>query len=405
MNATPKGNRLHIGIFGRTNVGKSSLLNLIAGQEVAITSSQAGTTTDVVEKTMELLPIGPVVILDTAGLDDISKLSDKRIHKSLKVFERADVILLVLENGQWSDYEAEIMARAGKRKIPVVAVINKIDLCPVSAEFAATVKEQTPHLLALSSLDKNRRHAAVEELKGLIMQACGEEKSPAIIGDLMPQGGIALLVVPIDLEAPKGRIILPQVQTIRDVLDHSGIAITVKESELKNALAKLKTPPDIVVCDSQAVDKVCAEVPEHIPTTTFSILFARLKGDLDELVRGARAIDQLKDGSRILIGEACSHHPLTDDIGREKIPRWLKEYSGLELKIDVVAGREYAEDIGVYDLVIHCGACMLNRKQMLNRIDSAVEAQTPITNYGVCISKLMGVLDRVLKPLGVTNEC
>lgn len=400
MDTTPKGNRLHIAIFGRTNVGKSSLLNLLIGQDIAITSPEAGTTTDVVEKAMELLPLGPVLFLDTAGLDDSSSLSRLRLEKTQKVFDRADIILLVIEAGTWTDYDEKVLAEAKEREVPAIAVINKIDLHAPTEAFVASVAEKAGRVVLAASNDRAGRDGYVHPLKHHLVQIAADHfvEPPPLIGDLLPSGGTAVLVVPIDLEAPKGRLILPQVQTIRDALDNDSMALIVKERELVQALGNLKQSPHIVVCDSQVVQKTCADTPATVPVTTFSILFARHKGDLVEAARGAAAIENLEPGDRVLIAEACSHHPLQDDIGRVKIPRWLRQYKGFNPAIDVFAGRDYPENLSRYRLIIHCGACMLTRREMLNRIRKAKEAGVSITNYGVAISLLQGVLRRVLSP-------
>ena len=400
MYKTPKGNRLHIALFGRTNVGKSSLLNLITGQDIAITSPVPGTTTDVVEKAMELLPLGPVLFLDTAGLDDTSTLSILRLKKTHKIFDRADIILLVVEANIWTDFEEEVVRETEKKKIPIIVVINKIDIQKASPEFEKTISEKVERIILASSTAWKKRDDYLIPLKKHLIEVCPDDfiQPPPIIGDLLPSGGLAVLIVPIDLEAPKGRLILPQVQTIRDTLDSDSAAIIVKEKELSHTLGILKRPPDIAVCDSQVVLKMCADIPENIPSTTFSILFARHKGDLVQEAKGAAHIEILKPGDKVLIAEACSHHPVQDDIGRVKIPRWLRQHLGFKPDIDVYAGRDYPENLDEYSLVIHCGACMLTRREMLNRIQKAQEARVPITNYGVAISFLQGVLGRTLSP-------
>ncbi len=400
MDTTPKGNRLHIALFGRTNVGKSSLLNYLIGQEIAITSPVAGTTTDVVEKAAELLPLGPVLFLDTAGLDDASALAEARLKKTQRIFDRADTILLVTEPGQWTPYESAVLDEAARRKIPVLAVVNKTDLGAPSPAFLDMLQQKTGRVVALSCLDPVGREKAMELLKRHLIEMAPDDviETPTLIGDLMPSGGLAVLVVPIDLQAPKGRLILPQVQTIRDALDNDSAALIVKERELASVLACLNRKPDLAVCDSQAILKVSADVPREVPCTTFSILFARQKGNLSVAAAGAAAIETLRPGDSVLIAEACSHHPLQDDIGRIKIPRWLKQYVGGELKIDVAAGRDYPEGIERYRLIIHCGGCMLTRREMLARLQKAKEASVPVTNYGLAISFTQGVIRRVLSP-------
>jgi len=398
MDNTPKANRLHIALLGRTNVGKSSLLNLMLGQDIAITSSVAGTTTDVVEKAMELLPIGPVLFLDTAGLDDVSELSGARLQKTARVFDRVDVIILVAEAGTWTNYEDTVLSEAQKRKIPFLIVVNKIDLRKPAPDWMNMLTRKAGPVLTVSCNDETGRQAYLDALKQQLLEKAPADfiVTPSLIGDLLPPGGFAVLVVPIDLQAPKGRLILPQVQTIRDTLDNDATAVVVKERELADTLANLKNPPAIVVTDSQAILKVTADVPQHIPVTTFSILFARQKSDLAVMAAGAAAIEHLKPGDRVLIAEACSHHALEDDIGRVKIPRWLRQYVGGDLQIDTASGRDYPADLKDYKLVLHCGACMINRREMLTRLHRAQDAGVPVTNYGVAISFLQGVLKRSL---------
>ena len=400
MNKTPKGNRLHIALLGRTNVGKSSLLNLILGQDIAITSPVAGTTTDVVEKAMELFPLGPVLFMDTAGLDDTSALSGVRLKNTVKVFDRADVVILVAEADTWTDFEEYVLKEVQIRRIPLLIVINKIDLRKPSSEHLKFLQLKSGRVLMVSCSDNTLRQNYLDALKLQLLEVAPADfiSTPSLIGDLLPPGGLALLVAPIDLEAPKGRLILPQAQTIRDILDNDAAALIVKERGLATALANLKTPPSIVVTDSQAILKITADVPKEIPITTFSILFARQKSDLAVMAEGAAAIDNLKPGNHVLIAEACSHHALEDDIGRVKIPRWLRQYVGGELKIDTSCGRDYPQDLKDYQLIIHCGGCMMNRSEMLNRMRKANEAGIPITNYGLAISFLQGVIKRSLTP-------
>lgn len=400
MQSTPKSMRLQIGLFGRTNVGKSSFLNMIAGQDIAVTSHIPGTTTDVVEKAMELLPVGPVMFLDTAGTDDTSELSDARLKKTSAIFGRADIFIVITENEKWGEFEEKIVSEAQKRNTPAMVVINKIDIEKPSLQFLDLVKTKSSNLVSCSSIDKTFRERYITEFKETLIKILPEEhiSQPSIIGDKLKPGGIAVLVVPIDLQAPKGRLILPQVQTIRDLLDNDAAAIIVKEQEYAHLLTRLTSKPDIVVCDSQVVQKMVADTPEDVPCTTFSILFARFKGDLIEEVKGAAQIEKLKKGDKVLISEACSHHPAEDDIGRVKIPRWLRQFTGLNLEIDVCSGRDYPQNLDNYKLIIHCGACMLTRREMISRIKKASDENVPITNYGVAISLLQGVLQRVLTP-------
>ncbi|MFH1877695.1 MAG: [FeFe] hydrogenase H-cluster maturation GTPase HydF [Candidatus Omnitrophota bacterium] len=400
MKKTPKALRLHIGVFGRTNVGKSSFLNMIAGQDVAITSSVAGTTTDVVEKTMELLPIGPVVFLDTAGLDDISELAEKRREKTARIFSRAEMICLILESGMWGRFEEEVMEKAEAGNIPVIGIVNKIDIAYPRKEFIEKVTEKTGGCVLVSSLSADKRDEYISELKNCFMKLCPDDflNPPPLIADLVPPGKVVVMIVPIDLQAPKGRLILPQVQAIRDALDADAMALVVKEREYGHSLSILKDLPALAVCDSQVVMKMVADTPETVKCTTFSILFSRYKGDLIESVKGVSAIDSIKPGEKILISESCSHHAIEDDIGRVKIPRWLRQYLGHEIRVDICSGRDYPDNLGEYSLVVHCGGCMTNRKEMLYRIDLARRQGVPVTNYGICISFLQGVLKRVLSP-------
>lgn len=406
MEKTPKSNRLHIALMGRTNVGKSSLLNLMAGQDIAITSPLAGTTTDIVEKTMELLPLGPVLFLDTAGLDDTSMLAKARLEKTTKIYARADIIFLITEAGIWTDFEETVLAQATVKKIPVLAIVNKIDLKEPSADYLNMLRQKTGHVITVSCNEISRRNTFLSDLKKSLLEIMPADfiAAPSLIGDLLPPGSLAVLVVPIDLQAPKGRLILPQVQTIRDALDNDAATLVVKERELSAALTNLKNPPAIVVTDSQAILKVTADVPKSVPVTTFSILFARQKGDLAAMAQGAATIDSLQPGDRVLIAEACSHHALEDDIGRVKIPRWLRQYRGIDVQIDISSGRDYPDNLKQYRLIIHCGACMLTRREMLSRLHQAQEAGVPVTNYGVAISFLQGVIRRSLAPFPFALE-
>jgi [FeFe] hydrogenase H-cluster maturation GTPase HydF len=400
MEKTPKSLRLQIGIFGRTNVGKSSFLNMVAGQDVSITSPVPGTTTDVVEKVMELLPVGPVVFLDTGGMDDASVLGAKRIERTRKVFDRADVSVLILEADEWTEFEDEVTREAAARKSPLIFVVNKSDLKAPSDSYLEDLKKKTSRVLVCSSTDRVHRDAHVNLLKQYLLEVCPEDflRAPAMLGDIMPKGGLAILIIPIDFEAPKGRIILPQVQAIRDALDHDSMTLVVKESEYKEALSKLKKFPDLVVCDSQVVDRMVAETPAGVRGTTFSILLSRIKGDIAEMTRGALAIDKLKAGDKILISESCSHHAIDGDIGRIKIPKWIQKYLGHEVQVAVCAGRDFPSDLKDYKLVIQCGSCMLTRRETLARIQRAKREGVPITNYGLCISYLQNVLERVIEP-------
>lgn len=392
---TLKSMRLHIGIFGKTNVGKSSLLNRITNQDVSIVSNIAGTTTDVVEKTMELLPIGPVNFLDTAGINDSTALSSERIEKTMKIINRTDVAIVVCDYNGIDDYERNLIEKFNELKIPFMIFINKTDEKYPHDSIIEDLKNYTKHIL-LSSVKTD--DLIVFKIKELLVKLLPEDfvNSPKIVGDLIPQGSTVILVIPIDKEAPKGRIILPQVQTLRDLLDNNCVSIVVKESELKSAIDNLKFAPSLVVTDSQAFKNVSEIVPENIPLTSFSILFARLKGDLNTFSQGAKSIEKLQDGDRVLILESCTHHAIEDDIGRVKIPNLLRKKTGKNLIIDNIAGHDFP-DISKYKLIIHCGACMTNRREVLSRILLASENNVPITNYGICISYCLGILPRALK--------
>lgn len=399
MDKTPKSMRLHIGLFGRTNVGKSTFLNLVAGQEVAITSPQAGTTTDPVEKVMELLPIGPVVFTDTGGVDDDSALGDKRREKMFAALRRMDVAVLMTEPEVWTAHEDRLVQEMRSAGRPLMIVVGKTDRGHPSAAYLERLKTLTPFVIESTSAP-GQRDRVVNAFKAALGQLMpeGSLHVPDLLGGAVPPGGVALLIIPVDMEAPKGRLILPQAQAVRAALDGSAIAVVAKETEYRAALAKLAVPPDLVICDSQVVDRMVAETPATVRCTTFSILLARMKGDLPEMVKAARTIEDLQDGDRILIGEACTHHAMEDDIGRKKIPRWLKEKTGQTLQIDVMSGRDWPADLEKYRLVIHCGACMLTRREMLYRLQTAGGRGVPMTNYGVAISYLKGVLPRVLEP-------
>lgn len=395
--------RLQIAMFGRTNVGKSSLLNMLAGQDIALVSEIPGTTTDVVEKSFELLPIGPVVFLDTPGIDDSSVLGAKRIERTHRILSRADVAIIVTEPNVWTNFETELVQNMLKpKKIPTIIVINKSDIGKSTPEFINSLSEFSDSVIEMSNFEPENRELYLQSLKSALQVLIPNEEvsqTVSILGDLVPQsGGLVILITPIDLQAPKGRMILPQVQAIRDCLDNDLVVMVVKEREYPTALQLLNRKPDLVVCDSQVVYKMVADTPPDVPCTTFSILFARLKGDFMEEIRGAAALDSLEEGDKVLIAEACSHHSLQDDIGKVKIPRWLRQYLGFEVQIDHCAGRDYPENVQDYKVIIHCGACMLTRREKLNRIEMAKEANVPITNYGMTISLVQGVMERVLSP-------
>jgi [FeFe] hydrogenase H-cluster maturation GTPase HydF len=393
---------LHIGIFGRRNVGKSSLLNAITHQQVSIVSEFAGTTTDPVEKSMEFLPLGPVLFIDTAGIDDAGALGDLRVEKTRQAFDRTEMAIIVTEAGSWGDFEEQILAEMARRKTPAIVVFNKIDLAQPESALLERLRD-----LKISSVRTNApKGTGIFDLRRAVLDAAPVEftSGPAILSDLVGPGEIAVLVVPIDKEAPKGRLILPQVQSIRDLLDGDSWCLVVKERELQAALSALNKKPRLVVTDSQAFLKVAADTPPDVPMTSFSILFARFKGDLVTLAMGARAIEGLRAGDRVLIAEACSHHPIGEDIGRVKIPRWLTQYAGGKIQFDHAQGHDFPTDLSPYKLVIHCGACMWNRKEMLSRILRCREAGVPITNYGLVIAYGLGIFERALKPFPAALE-
>ena len=402
MEKSPRSLHLQIAVAGRTNAGKSSFLNLVVGQDAAIVSPQPGTTTDVVEKAMELLPIGPVLFLDTAGIDDHTALGDRRVGRSFRAIDRADVILLAVEAGAWGEPEERLLAAARERKIALVPVVNKIDLYPPAPEFLEFLREKSSFApLAVNSTGgPAERERVLPLLKDALLAACPEDflHTPPLLGDLVPPGGVVVMIVPVDTQAPKGRLILPQVQAIRDVLDHDAMTLVVKENRYAETLRKLAVRPDLVICDSQVVGLMVRETPPEVPCTTFSILFARLKGDMEALAAGAGSIRGLKPGDPVLIAEACTHHACDEDIGRVKIPKWLGGKVGGPLRISVTAGRDYPADLREYKLVVHCGSCMLNRRETLRRIELARQAGVPVTNYGMTISFCHDVLERVLSP-------
>ncbi|MBQ9394764.1 MAG: [Proteobacteria bacterium] len=394
MQQTPKGLRLHIGIFGRRNVGKSSILNAITRQTVSIVSSEKGTTTDPVEKNMELLPLGPVQFIDTAGLDDDGTLGQLRIERTRSVFDRCDLALVVTD-GPWDEYETGICEALKERQIPWIAVLNQCDIANHDA-LMESLKQDHREVVKTSV----KTGEGIEELQQAIIRIAPEDflNAQKLIGDLVPENSHVLLVIPIDKEAPKGRLILPQVQTIRDLLDHSVPCSICREDRVSQALANFKTPPSLVVTDSQAFGIVSGQVPESIMLTGFSVLFARMKGDLMTMARGAARISNLRPGDSVLIAEACTHHPIQDDIGRVKIPNWLRKAIGDDIHIDVVSGPEFPENLSEYSLIIHCGACMWTRRQMLSRIRQATAHGVAITNYGLAIAALHCILDRALEP-------
>ena len=385
MNDTPSGERIHIGFFGRRNAGKSSLVNAVSGQELAIVSQVAGTTTDPVYKAMELLPLGPVTLIDTAGLDDKGQLGEMRVARTRQVLNKTDIAVLVADGTVGlTDEDRALLDLIRAKGIPHLTVMNKCDqedvpggdLC-VSARTGRNVTRLKERIAALARPEEN--------------------KCP-LIADLIASGDLVVLVVPIDSAAPKGRLILPQQQVIRAVLDAGAMVVVTRESELETALERLNAPARLVVTDSQAFGRVSSIVPEQVPLTSFSILFARYKGDLELTVRGAAALDRVKNGDRILISEGCTHHRQCDDIGTVKLPRWIRDYTGAEPEFCFTSGTEFPEDLSPYHMVIHCGGCMLNTREMRYRQRNAQNCGVPITNYGVAIAHLHGILARSVAP-------
>lgn len=387
---------MHISIFGRRNSGKSSLINALTNQSLAIVSDVPGTTTDPVSKAMEILPIGPVIVTDTAGIDDVGELGAKRVEKTLRVLEKTDLAVLIVEGSKTPDeWEEDLVKRIKERDIPLVVCAGKIDLY---SDFDGIRGWAVRHSVPFVPVSAHTRQG-VDELKETLVQISPVAiAEPTIIGDLITGGDIVVLVVPIDKAAPKGRLILPQVMTIRDALDHDAIAVTVKERELKACLDSLGRKPKLVITDSQAFLKVDADTPKDVWMTSFSILMARYKGDLAGLVAGVAAIDHLKRGDRVLISEGCTHHQQADDIGRVQIPRWLRQMVGGELDFGFASGRDFPSDIESYKLIVHCGGCMLNPREMRYRQRVAADAGVPMTNYGVLLAKVHGVLHRALDP-------
>lgn len=383
MNQTPSGERLHIAFFGRRNVGKSSLVNAVTGQELAIVSDVKGTTTDPVYKSMELLPLGPVRIIDTPGIDDEGELGALRVRRTKQVLNRTDIAVLVAD-GSWGAVEAELLSLIREKKIPSLIVRNKADLGEAAPELPADA-------FPVSALTGLNIHRLKEKMASLVV----EEKPRPLVSDLLKPGDVAVLVVPIDKAAPKGRLILPQQQTIRDILEAGASALVCRDTELTETLARLSAPPRLVITDSQVFGKVSRLVPPEIPLTSFSILMARYKADLPELVEGAAVVDSLRDGDRVLIAEGCTHHRQCGDIGTEKIPNWIRRHTGAEPEFSFVSGGAFPEDLSGYRMVIHCGGCMQTGREIRWRMVCCAEQGVPVTNYGILIAYLNGILPRV----------
>lgn len=389
---TPRSERLHIGLFGKRNSGKSALLNALTNQEVAVVSSVAGTTTDPVYKSMELHGIGPCVFIDTAGFDDEGKLGNLRIEQTLRAVERTDIALIVCTD---SNIEQEIQwsNRLKDKKIPIIWILNKSDILENAEAEMLAIEQKTGQVPLLVSA---RLKQGIEPIRQSIQDKMPDEsQQTSILGKLVKSGDIIMLVMPQDIQAPKGRLILPQVQTIRELLDRKCIVMSCTTDKLTETLQALANPPQLIITDSQVFKSVYEKKPEATRLTSFSVLFARYKGDIDYFIQGANAIAQLTDSSKVLIAEACTHAPLTEDIGRVKIPRLLRNRIGSGLQIDIVSGTDFPQDLSGYDLIIHCGACMFNRKYVLNRVNSAKEQHIPMTNYGVTIAYLAGILDKI----------
>ncbi len=399
LNKTPSANRLHIAIFGKRNMGKSSLINAITKQDLAIVSDQAGTTTDPVYKAMEIAPIGPVVLIDTAGIDDEGTLGELRIKKSIDVIKKTDIALILIDENGLNEFDNKILELLDKSKIPFLIILNKIDIMTDDKiKKIESLKSQYENLNYKFIQVSAKDNVNIDDLKNMIIKYSPQEfEEPSIVGDLVQNGESVVLVIPIDTGMPKGRLILPQVQIMRDLLDNDVIFHVCKERELRMTLESLREKPKLVITDSQVFSKVSADTPEDILLTSFSILFARYKGDLMKLVEGARALKTLSAGDKVLIAESCTHHQQPDDIGRVKIPRWIRQNISEDIIFEFSNGRDYPDNLQDYKVVIHCGACMLNKKEMMSRIDASTEQGVPIVNYGLTIAYLNGILDRALK--------
>lgn len=394
MNQTPASERVHIGFFGRRNAGKSSVMNAVTGQDLAVVSDVRGTTTDPVYKSMELLPLGPVVMMDTPGIDDEGELGALRVRKSYQVLNKTDVAVLVIDGGVGVTPEDKaLLKRIREKKIPYVIAVNKKELAAPDAleKIVDELSSEDGQIIAVSAATGE----GIDELKEQIAAATDtEEPERYIVRDLLKPSDMAVLVVPIDKAAPKGRLILPQQQTIRDILEADAVSVVVKETELKNVLGQFQNKPKMVITDSQAFEKVAADTPEDILLTSFSILFARYKGDLAAVVKGVTSLDTLEDGDAILISEGCTHHRQCDDIGTVKLPRWIREYTGKEIRIETTSGTEFPDDLTKYKMIVHCGGCMLNEREMKYRLKCAEDQGVPMTNYGITIAYMKGILKR-----------
>lgn len=390
LNDTPSANRIHIGFFGCRNAGKSSVVNAITGQELAVVSDVLGTTTDPVQKAMELLPLGPVMIIDTPGFDDVGELGEKRIQKTKQILNRTDIAVLVVDAQKGlAATDKQLLALIQEKELPYLIIYNKSDLLE-------SIPAEEEHSIYISALQKKRIQECKEKLAHRIP---AEDMTLQIVGDLLNPGDLAVLVIPIDSAAPKGRLILPQQQVIRDILEAGAAAVTVRNTELARTLQNLEGKVRMVITDSQAFEEVAAIVPKEIPLTAFSILMARFKGYLETAVKGIQAVDSLKDGDRVLISEGCTHHRQCEDIGTVKLPNWLLKYTGKDLTFEWSSGREFKEDLSPYAMVIHCGGCMLNEREVKYRMKCAVDQGIPFTNYGIAIAYMKGILQRSIEPI------
>ena len=397
MEQTQRGNRLHIGFYGKTNAGKSTLINKITNQEVSVVSEQKGTTTDVVYKPMELLPVGPVVFMDTAGLDDNTKLGEKRIDKTLKTLDKTDVAVIICDGSGFTDEEKNLIKILNEKNTPFMVIINKNDINKIEDSKLDEIKKYTQNIICTGFSDKNITQKFKDELIKILPEDFIENKT--ITGNLVKEKDTVILVVPIDKEAPKGRLILPQVQMIRELLDKNAKAIVVKETELNEIIENLKSPPRLVITDSQAFKKVSEIVPENIELTSFSVLLANFKGDINVFKSGAQKLDELKENDKILFLESCTHHAIEDDIARVKIPKLIEKKTGKKFIYEYHSGCSIPDNIEKYSLLIHCGACMTNKKEVISRINYAQKLNIPITNYGIIIAHCLGILQRAVKPL------
>jgi [FeFe] hydrogenase H-cluster maturation GTPase HydF len=393
-----KSQKPHIGIFGRRNVGKSSLINALTGQEIAIVSDKAGTTTDPVTKTMEIIGIGPVVLTDTAGIDDEGELGKKRVARTLRAIDTIDMGIVTISHNTFGEFEHQVLNELTKRKTPLFILHTKSDLAPLDGSRKSAIEDAAgADVMSFSSKAPDNFDEVVELMKKHLPPSSYQK--PSILGDMVKEGDMVVLVTPVDIETPEGRIILPQVQTIRDLLDNHCISVVLKAEELKAFLEKSRITPRLIVTDSQAFAHVDSTVPAHIPITSFSILYARKKGDFENFIKGTRAISHLCDGDRVLILESCTHHVAGDDIGRVKLPRWLTNFTGRKLAFETVAGlNDPPHPWEEYSLVVQCGGCMLTRKQVLMRLRPAIERGLPVTNYGMAIAYCLGIYDRAIEP-------